>query len=245
MVEETTKAEGATVKEETPETEEVTQPTVEELQKQNEVLKTQLGASQTEALQAKQTASKQANRAGKQEDLVNRMAGIEKVNTTLVDMMAEVIDRSGGEYEEKQARPSVKYTEALKQSQEAKPAQVSTETPEELVEADRLIRSVGLDWEDSPELHKAYVKYGKGDAPGMLEETKKVVEAKKAEIAKSKQDFDTIVGEKVKAKLTELKVDFGGLEGQGANSSDAVFLKNYGENKTDDHKRAKELLDKL
>ena len=170
------------------------QPDPKELQLRIDQLTKDVETAKHEALKHQQTASKHAERAAKQEDALSGVAKLETQLAVNTEMLAEILDSREVEgFEDKpKKRRSEDFLERLKKSQEQVQESQNKTVQEKVWEADKLIKSVGLDMEKSPELHKAFVAFVHQDVDGMMEEVQKVVDAKKTEATKATETDEQV-----------------------------------------------------
>lgn len=201
-------------KEETTESEQevLAQTKLEGLASELEQTKQEVAKWQTEAKAHQKNVSKKSEELEKQQNLEGRLE-------VLTEMVADIVDRSteAEDYEEPKQRKSEKYTSKLKE-QETRTGDTTTQAEQQhfrglAQEADGLIKSVGLDMEESPELHKAFVQFvSKGDPERGLEEVKKVVN--KMTEAKSKETEEQLVKRIREEELKKILQERGELDAE-------------------------------
>ncbi len=186
--------------------EEIAKASVEELENKANQLETDLANARKEAEAARREAKshqeygrKQHEELEKQRGLDTKVSGLETRLEVVTEMLADIVDR--GEQEDvaqPKRRKSEEYLARIKPAPVVNP-QVEAFN-QAMSEADGLIKSVGLEMDKSPELEKAYLWFSVYNGQKGLEETKKVVEAKKAEATK----VEPKVEPKTEAKKVEL-----------------------------------------
>ncbi len=221
------------------------EPTIEELVSKSKQLETDLATAKSEADTAKREAKSHQEYGRKQHEELEKQkkldAEVSLLKTQLqvqTEMIAALMDKEGETEDEvvPKKRRSEEYLAKLKGTPAVDPQVEARNQAAE--EADELAKSVGLKMDESPELEKALMWFSMWNYKKGLEETKKVVEAKKVETPKteakvepSDEDKEKIALEYMKAKGL-LKSDTG-LPSGGGSKTDSEVIKNYADNPHD------------
>ena len=178
-----------------------------------EVLKTQIQELQTQVASSVTEAKGHQKRAEKNKAESARLEKIEKQIQVLTSMTADVLDKE--DFSESKERKSETYLKHLKDSDEQRVLSL-------LKGADKKLKDIGLDMQNSDETQRAYNKYLLGDMDGCLEEVDRLIDGKKAEATKSKEteelEVKKRVDEEVRQKMEAkgfLGTDTGGPAGGG------------------------------
>lgn len=219
-------------------------PAVEELTSQIATLNTELEAAKREAKSHQEYGRKTKEELDRQRGLDTKVSGLETRLQVVADMIASIMD-AGAEEEPEQPkkRRSEEYLARLnKEVKEVDPKQEDMRRA--VVEADGLIKSVGLEMDKSPETRMAYLLFRVGDYEAGLEEVRKVVEAKKpVQTEAKKEDFDKAVQDAARNLLKEqglLVSDEGGPSAGSASFREAERKYAAGEMSTEAYRKIRE-----
>ena len=151
--------------EESAEVGEPTQATesVEDLRAKIADLEAEVSSAKSEAKAHQEYGRKIKAELDKQRGLEDRISQIEDNLRVSTDMLADLIDRNEEDLEtpRSKGRKSEEYTSRIRESEKKRDEEVQREFYRLANEADKLLSSVGLQMDKSPETAAAYVRSGR------------------------------------------------------------------------------------
>ena len=209
-------------------------PTAEQLNETIAKLTAGIEEAKREAKSHQEYGRKTKEELDRQRGLDTKVSGLETRLEIVTEMMADLMDRGDVEQEEQPKKSrSQEYLARLKSQ-----PQVDVGKQREIeqfrdaaIEADRLVKSVGLEMDKSSETRIAYLLFETGHYEAGLEEVKRLVESKKPkETQETEADIEAKIEKGIRAKLLKDYPDFyksDSGEPSGIGSSFVEFEQKY------------------
>ena len=180
-------------------------PKVIELESKVATLTTQVEDAKREAKSHQEYGRKTKEELDKQRGLDGKVTRLEQRLEVATDMIADLLDRNEEAVEETQPkRRSETYRSRLAEGDRETKETQDQSFKRMALEADGLLKSIGLKMKDSPETMTAYVNFLEGNPDAGLEEVKKIVADKqvKTEVKVEPQiDIQKAITDGVQAEL--------------------------------------------